>query len=265
MSGLGAAVDARDVGGGLALRAAASAPSLEAGPLVAVLCPPSRAQAAAAGLALGLARALRRPCAFACVVGDGAVGRGGGGGFRAARQAAAALRTRGLDGVAGGRLVWLPDRRAPRSPHEAASHAVGIDDVSTTSCAVPDSTAHAAGTEDDAVKGVAAEDVATRAAALSAELGRSVAAVGGAGAIAIPFARTCALDRVLAWHDALVVVHEAEASTRVLERALTSLAALDRPVTAMAPPRRLAAMLAVAGLRAPVEATHAIGELGLVR
>jgi hypothetical protein len=139
-----------------------------------------------------------------------------------AHRAAAALRERALPASACGRLVWLADRRGP----------------------------------------LPADDVAAGAAALSAELGRAATAVGLPGAVALPLARTAALDRVLAWHDAIVVVHDPDAADGVLERALASVAALGRPVAEMVPPRRVAGTLAVSGLAAPSEAAAAVAQLG---
>lgn len=147
------------------------------------------------------------------------------GGTVAARRAAASLRMSGRAAAARGRLVWLADRRE-----------------------------------------VETDDAAGRAAALSAELRRAATAAGGSPtAIALPFARSDALDRVLAWHDALVVVHEPGMPPALLDRALASLAALGRPVAAMAPPSRLAATFAAAGLAAATDATGAVAQLGLVR
>jgi len=140
-----------------------------------------------------------------------------------AHRTAAGLRERGLPAVAGGRLVRLADRRGP----------------------------------------LAEDDFAVRAAAMSAELGRSAAAVRAPAAVAFPFARTPALDRVLAWHDAIVVVREPDASATVIERALESLAQLGRPVAAMTPPARLPGALAASGLRAPSEALTAVVQLAL--
>ncbi len=200
-------------------------PSAGPAPAVAVLCAPMRARAAAAGVALALARALGTSHALA-----GAVGAGGRdpahppGGAPAARRSAARLRERELPATASGRLVWLADRRGSLDPDD---------------------------------------DVAPRAAASSAELGRASASVGAPAVLAIPLPRVAALDRVLAWHDAIVVVREPDASDAMVERALASLAALGRPVAPMAPPARLAAALAAAGVRVPAEAGDAVARLGL--
>jgi hypothetical protein len=203
-------------------------------PLVAILCTAPVARVAAAGVALALARATGQPCALA-----GAVGADAGtalGGLLAARRAAAALQRRGLPASASGRLTWLSDRRGPLVPGDVVGHTGAATDV-------------------------LALDVPARCAVLSAELGRSAAVLGLSAAVAVPFARTEALDRVLAWHDAIVVVREADAPTAMVERALTSLAALGRPVAAMTPPARLAGALGVAGLAVPAEAWSAVGEL----
>jgi hypothetical protein len=147
------------------------------------------------------------------------------GGAPAARRAAAALHAHGMHGAARGRLVWLPDGRGDAP----------------------------------------ADEVAAWAAAVCAQIGRAGAAVGAPGAVSLPFARSAALDRVLAWHDAIVVVPEPGSSDAVLERALTSLGALGRPVAAMAPASRLGGLLALAGVRAPAEAVGAVAQLGFGR
>lgn len=194
---------------------------LLAAPLVAILCTAPRARTAASAVALALARATGRPCALA-----GAVGADAGlvlGGLPAAQRTSAALRRRALAASATGRLAWLADRRG----------ALLVD----------------------------ADDMPARCAALSAELGRSAGATGLPAAVAFPVARTAALDRVLAWHDAIVVVREPEAPATLVEHALTSLTALGRPVAAMGLPARLAASLAAAGLAVPAEATAVVREL----
>ncbi len=145
------------------------------------------------------------------------------GALPAARRAAARIRERGLPAMASGRLVWLADGRGS----------------------------------------VPVDDRAARAAATSAELARAAGAAGLPAAVALPFARTAPLDRVIAWHDAILVVRELDASDAVIERALASLAALGRPVAAMAPPSRFAAALAASGVRAPAEAVHVVAALGL--
>src|SRR5437764_568853 len=98
---------------------------------------------------------------------------------------------------------------------------------------------------------------------MGAELGRSATFAGVPATLALPFARTDALDRVLAWHDAIVVVREPDAAPTVIERALASLAELGRPVAAIAPPRRLSGTLAAGGVVAPAEAVRAVAELEL--
>jgi hypothetical protein len=138
-----------------------------------------------------------------------------------ARRAAAALQRRGLPASASGRLVWLADRRGA----------------------------------------LALDDAVSRCAAAGAELGRSATTLGAPAAIAYPIARTDALDRVLAWHDAIVVVREPDAPAAMIERALASLARLGRPAGAMAPPSRMSGALAVAGLAVPAEAAAVVAEL----
>jgi hypothetical protein len=152
-----------------------------------------------------------------------AEGVGGIGGAPAARRAAARLRAGDLRAGAVGRLVWVADR------------AGAIGEL---------------------------EDVAAVAAAASAELARA-AAIGAPAALALPFGRTPGLDRVLAWHDAIVVMREPGVSDAMLDRALTSLARLGRPVAAMALPIRLSGWLADRGLRTPREAALAVARLGL--
>ncbi len=135
------------------------------------------------------------------------------------------MREQGLPANVNGRLVWLLDRRG----------------------ALP------------------ADDAAVRAAATSVELGRAAALVGVPAAVALPFARTAALDRVLAWHDAIVIVPESDTHAAVVARGLESLAELGRPVAAMAPPARLSGALAAAGLRVPMEAMRAVADLETAR
>ncbi|HKG01582.1 MAG TPA: hypothetical protein VKB03_00255 [Conexibacter sp.] len=175
--------------------------------------------------ASAIALALARVSRCACAL-AGTVGEdlsGSIGGTPSARRAARGVRDRGLSATASGRLVWLPDRRGA----------------------------------------VVADDIAGRAAVMSAELGRAAAFAGVPAAIALPFARTAALDRVLAWHDAVIVVREPDTPTAVIERALTSLAELGRPVATMAPPLRLSGTLAAGGVVAPAEAMQAVAELEL--
>jgi hypothetical protein len=175
--------------------------------------------------AAGIALALARATGHTCAL-AGTVGEGTHESLVSmprAHRAAAGLRERELPAVASGRLVQLADRRGP----------------------------------------LAEDDLAVRAAALSAELGRAATALRAPAAVAFPFARTPALDRVLAWHDAIVVVREPDTSAAVIERALESLAELGRPVAAMTPPARLSGALAAGGLRAPSEALAAVVQLAL--
>lgn len=138
-----------------------------------------------------------------------------------ARRAAARLHAERMAVCASGRLVWLADGRG----------------------------------------GDAAQEGPALAAAASAELGRAAAIAGAPGALALPLVRTAALDRVLAWHAGIVVVPEPDRDEALLARALASLAELGRPVVAMEPPTRRAGALAVAGLRAPRCAAHAVAQL----
>lgn len=107
------------------------------------------------------------------------------------------------------------------------------------------------------------DDVVARAAALSADVGRAAIAVGAPATVAFPLARTAALDRVLAWHDAIVVVREHDVAPGVVERALAGLAELGRPVAELVAPRRSSGVLAVMGLAAPPEARAALACLAL--
>jgi hypothetical protein len=106
----------------------------------------------------------------------------------------------------------------------------------------------------------ACDDETGLAAAMAATLGRAAAAVRAPAALALPLARTEALDRVLAWHDAFVVVREPDMPDVLVESALASLARLGRPVATMPVLSRVDAALAAGGLRAPAEAIRA-GEL----
>jgi hypothetical protein len=102
------------------------------------------------------------------------------------------------------------------------------------------------------------------AAAMAATLGRAASAARVPAALALPLARTEALDRMLGWHDAFVVVREPAAADVVVERALVSLARLGRPVATMPPPSGLAATLAAAGLGVGAGgAAEAVARLGL--
>ena len=188
-------------------------------PLVAVLCAGPHARAAAAGVALALARTSRSRLALAGTVGGPAAPALPA--APSARRAAGALRRRGIPASASGRLVWLADRR----------------------------------------RALAVDDAASRCAASGAELGCAAAALGAPAAVAYPFARTDALDRVLAWHDAIVLVREPETPAEMIGRALASLSRLGRPVRAMALPSRTAGALAAAGLVVPAEAAAVVAEL----
>lgn len=101
-------------------------------------------------------------------------------------------------------------------------------------------------------------DAPDAAAAVSAEIGRAATAVGVPAAIALPFPRTPAMDRVLTWHDALVAIHEPDATPEGVARTEASLVALGVPVVCMPPSSRQSAALAEFGLRAPAAALAAI-------
>jgi hypothetical protein len=111
--------------------------------------------------------------------------------------------------------------------------------------------------------GDAVQDGAGLAGAASSALGRAVAVVGTPAVLAVPFARTAALDRVLGWHAGIVVVREPAVDDALVDRSLASLAALGRPVVELTPPARWPAALSVAGLRAPGCAAQAVAQLGL--
>jgi hypothetical protein len=201
-------------------------------PLVAVLGPRSHAVASACAVALALARARGAPAALAGAAG---VARRQQlvGGMPAARRHAGRLRGRGLPAVASGRVVWV----ALEAPgYAVAAEARGAD----------------AGFRDEV----------GLAAAIAAGLGRATSAARVPAALALPLARTDALDRVLAWHDAFVVVRDPGAPEGLLRHALASLASLGRPVATMAVPPRVDATLAAAGMRAPAAAVQAVERLG---
>jgi hypothetical protein len=102
-------------------------------------------------------------------------------------------------------------------------------------------------------------------AAASARLGRAAAATGAPAALAVPFARDDSLDRVLAWHDGVIVIAEPGADEAMLAHVVASVTALGRPVACMSPPPRLAARAAALGLHAPPCAVEAVVRLGLHR
>ena len=212
-------------------RSAAAAPLVRQ-PQLAVLCSPARAHAAAASVALALAETRRTPCSLACAIGCAAVSSASL--TPGARRAAARLRRRGESAAAVGRLVWLV----------ADAPDVGAD---------PD-----AGVAADADRPAGARP---DAAGASLALGRAARAVTAPAVLAIPFARTAAIDRVLAAHDAIVVVREADVPARLSELVLASLGELGRPVVAMDAPSLLAARMATAGLRAPATAADAVARL----
>ncbi len=202
----------------------AATPIRPPAPTIVVLCAPSRGRGAAAAVGLAIARVLGAPCAVAAVVGGADVTPSVGLRTPATGHAATVLRARGNAARTSGRLVWLPDRR----PEETV-----------------------------------AADPAGAAAAASAELGRAVAATGLPGVLAIPLMRSDALDRVIAWHDGIVVVREPDATALVADRVAESLAALGRPLVGASPLSRQAAVLAELGLRAPLAMVQAVQRLQL--
>jgi hypothetical protein len=212
-------------------RAVAAAPAAPGGsieqPTLVVLCRLARGRATAAAVALALARVCGANCAMAAAVTVAEQPFAPGLGLPGAHRVAARVRARGGHAAAAGRLVWLPDRRV---------------------AAASDFVLH---------------DPAGAAAAASADLGRAVLASGVPGVLAVPYARTAALDRVLAWHDGIVVVREPDAPVGVIERVVESLGALGRPVVCVSPLSRTEAALALAGLRASPCVLDAVARLAL--
>jgi hypothetical protein len=206
---------------------AAPARSLPAFPSLVVLCAPVRGRAVAAGVAVALARASGARVALASAAGVGAIAPAAVTVAPAARRAAARLRERGHQASARGRLVWVADRRA-------------------------------AGT-----RGSHGEDPAGSAGAASAELGRAAASVGTPRALALPLRRCAGLDRVLAWHDGIVVVREPDATDGLTDLVLGSLAALGLPVACVDAPSRVAGAVAMLGLTPPAFAVAAVAQLGI--
>jgi hypothetical protein len=206
-------------------------------PVVAVLCAAERGPAAAGAIALALARASGRRCALVSAVVAGAEPPLALPATPSAARAARRLRERGQAVSVSGRLVRIA--APPAAPGRAAADAAG------------------------AAKAPRDHDDAGVAAAASAALARAATAAGMPAALAIPFARVAALDRVLAWYDAIVVVHEPSAPPALLDRALESLRRLGRPVATLAPPGGAAALAAALGLHAPPPAHAAVAELGL--
>jgi hypothetical protein len=192
-------------------------------PSVAVLSNGTGGAAVAAAISLALADHCGRPCALVATVGPTPSGVVAL--SPAAVRAAARLRGSGQAARARGRLVWL----AGELPQD--------------------------GNEDDRPTAAAA--------GLSARVARAAAAIGAPSALALPLARSAALDRILAWHDGVVVVREPGASAAIAELVLDSLAALGRPVTAVAAPSRIVAQVVTLGLRTPGFAAAAVELLGL--
>lgn len=252
--------------GGVALPAPA-APAVAIAPsTVAVLCDPANGVAAACAVALALGAAAGGRCAIATAVGHGE--RAALPLSAAAARNASALRERGYDATAVGRLVWLADLRISRrpAPHSGAGKPGDRHAGLERRTGSPDAGGGTAGggTGEAGRGDRAGEDPVGAVAAASLELAGAARAVGVPAAVAIPLARTAALDRVLGWHDGIVVVDDERTTMPELaELARESVAALDRPVTAMALPSRLPARAAVAGLRAPDAAVRAVADLGL--
>ncbi|ADB52951.1 hypothetical protein [Conexibacter woesei] len=211
-------------------RPAATTP-LTGRPQVAVLCSPARAQAAAASVALALAAACSTPFSLACAVGTGAPAPASL--APGARRAVVRLRQRGEHATAVGRVVWL----------------------------TAEPPAGAAGDVDAGRSAGGRSDAAGTLAGASRALGRAAGAVAAPAVLAVPFARTAAIDRVLGWCDAIVVVRDAETPTALAELVLGSIEELRRPVVAMDAPARIAARAATAGLRAPAVAVDAVARL----
>jgi hypothetical protein len=205
-------------------RSAAIGPS-GALPVIAVLCDSRCARTAAAAVALALARFVRRPVALAAAVSVDGPPSVLAPAVPAARRAVARLHERGQHASASSRLVWLGNRHAAWAAADADAPGV--------------------------------------AAAASSSLGRATAVVRAPAALAIPLARTTALDRVLRWHDGIVIVRDADTTDDMLDCVRRSLAALDRPVAEMPCIPRLAATAAELGIVAPAAATRAVAALRL--
>jgi len=237
-------------------------------PVVAVLCTAERGPAAAAAVALALARAAGRRCALVSTVLAGAEPPLALPATPSAARVARRLRERGQAVSVSGRLVRLgvpPAASLPAHAGRAASaggataHAGAIADPRGAAPAGADAASHV---------GVLAEtchgrDAAGIAAAAGAALGRAATAAGAPAALAIPFPRVAGLDRVLAWHDGIVVVREPSAPQALVDRALASLRRLGRPVATLAPAGGALALAAALGLHAPPSAHAAVAELGL--
>ncbi|MBB4664490.1 hypothetical protein [Conexibacter arvalis] len=272
-------------------------------PTVAILCEPTRDRALASAVALALADACGSPCALAAAAGRGTVAALPL--TPAARRGAALLRRRGYDAAGVGRLAWVADLRVSRragsagagpddcvdpcaSARAVGSAGAGPDDPRTSARTARSSSAERAGSAELRASlraragGSAGAESADRpaadpvdplgddpvgaVAAISLELAGAARALSVPAALAIPLARSSALDRVLGWHDAIVVVEDGRSTTPELsELVRESLAALDRPVAPMAPPSRAQARAAAAGIRAPSAAARAIAELELAR
>jgi hypothetical protein len=194
-------------------------------PAVAVLAPPSRVVAATTAVAVALARVHRSRWALAGVLGATAPSAGSAVVLPAAARAAARLRRSGRGAAAAGRVVWLALSDAP--PGDLSDDEPGNDPLAQP------------------VDG--------------ASVIRLARELGVPAALGVARARSAGLDRALARYDAIVVVREADAAADLTDLVLTSLAELDRPVSAMAPLGRLAAALSTTGLHAPAAALRVVG------
>ncbi len=217
---------------GLFLRPAEGAPPARVAPRAAplgtsrtllVLCEAELLHAAAAMAALALARVLGAPCALAAVGGASRDPRRAGVATVGARRAAARLRAAGRPAAASGRLVWLS---GPFGALAGAADPVGV------------------------------------AAGASLLLGRASAASGLPGVLALPHARTDALDRLIGWHDGVIAIPAADASCDLSEHVEASVAALGRRCVCISALSRRMAALAELGLHVPAAAVDALARLG---
>ncbi len=196
-------------------------------PSVVVLGTPAHGRVVAAGIAVALARALGIPAGLAGAIGAGPITPAALAVAPAARRAAARLRRQGHDASARGRLVWLADRRAATGLRAFADDPVGT------------------------------------AGASCAELARAAAAIRAPSALALPSPRSEGLDRVLAWHDGIVVVREPDATEGLTDLVLASVAALGPPVACVEAPSRVAGTVALLGVVPPAFAVRAVEQLGI--
>jgi hypothetical protein len=243
-------------------RSHAAASARVALPSIAVLCTAPRGAGVTAAIALALARACARPFALAAAVGEAATASGVP--LPSAARAAAQLRRGSVPASARGRLVWVADERAADPVAIPDTGAPGVAEAFDTVGATAALTHPVPGTADAAAALThPAPGAADAAAALSAELAEAAAAVAAPCALAIPFARSDALDRVLGEYDAVVVVRALDASVALLQAVLASVGALERPVVSVPVPGRLAAAVAATGMHVPAFATAAVAQLGI--